>query len=99
MMQTDVKASHRNVAGTLYSGPCRLKGLFVFPTDTSSTTACTVQIKDGGSSGTTLLQFDMPGNASLDVYSINIPGEGIKFNTSMWLALSGVITGITVFYG
>ena len=95
-MQTDVKSAHLSVAGTLFNGPTRLKGLIVCP---AASTACTVQFKDGGSSGVVLLEFDIASNTNVNTYTFDIPGEGIKFSTSLYLALSAGITGITAFYG
>jgi len=96
MMQTDVKSAHANAAATLFNGPTRLKGLIICP---AASTASTVQFKDGGSSGTVLLEIDIASNTNPNTYTFDIPGEGIKFNSSLYLALSAAVTGVTVFYG
>jgi hypothetical protein len=96
MMQTDVKSAHASAAGTLFSGPTRLKGLIICP---AASTAATVQFKDGGSSGTVLLEIDIASNSNPNTYTFDIPGEGIKFSTTLYLALSASVTGVTVFYG
>jgi len=96
MMQTDVKSGHLSAAGTFFNGPTRLKGLIICP---AASTAATIQFKDGGSSGTVLLEIDIASNTNPNTYTFDIPGEGIKFNTSLYLALSASVTGITVFYG
>jgi hypothetical protein len=96
MMQTDVKSSHLSVAGTLFNGPTRLKGLIICP---AATTAATVQFKDGGSTGPVLLEIDIASNTNPNTYTFDIPGEGIKFNSTLYLALSASVTGVTVFYG
>lgn len=96
MMQTDVKSAHASAASTLFNGPTRLKGLIICP---AISTAATVQFKDGGSSGTVLLEIDIASNSNPNTYTFDIPGEGIKFNTSLYLALSAAVTGVTVFYG
>jgi hypothetical protein len=96
MMQTDVRSAHLSVAGTLFNGPTRLKGLIICP---AATTAATVQFKDGGSSGTVLLEIDIASNSNPNTYTFDIPGEGIKFNTTLYLALSAAVTGVTAFYG
>jgi hypothetical protein len=95
-MQTDVKSSHLSAAGSLYDGPTRLKGLIICP---AATTACTVRIRDGGSSGPILLEIDVASNSNPNTYTFDVPGEGIKFSTSMYLSLTASITGVTVFYG
>lgn len=96
MMQTDVKSAHASVAGTLYNGPTRLKGLIICP---AVSTSSTIQFKDGGSSGNVLLEIDIVSNTNPNTYTFDIPGEGIKFSTSVYLALSAAVTGVTVFYG
>jgi hypothetical protein len=96
MMQTDVKSAHLSAAGTLFNGPTRLKGLIICP---AVSTAATVQFKDGGSSGTVLLEIDIASNSNPNTYTFDIPGEGVKFNTTLYLALSASVTGVTVFYG
>ena len=96
MMQTDVNSAHLSAAGTLFNGPTRLKGLIICPT---ASTAATVQFKDGGSSGAVLLEIDIASNSNPNTYTFDIPGEGIKFNSTLYLALSAAVTGVTVFYG
>lgn len=95
-MQTDVSSKHLSVAGIMFNGPTRLRGLIICP---AASTAATIQFKDGGSSGTVLLEIDVASNTNPNTYTFDIPGEGIKFNTSLYLALSASITGVTVFYG
>ena len=96
MMQTDVKSAHASAAATLFNGPTRLKGLIICP---AASTAATVQFKDGGSSGTVLLEIDIASNTNPNTYTFDVPGEGIKFNSTLYLALSAAVTGVTVFYG
>ena len=95
-MQTDVKSAHANAAGTLFNGPTRLKGLIICP---AISTAATIQFKDGGSSGAILLEIDIASNSNPNTYTFDIPGEGVKFNSTLYLALSASVTGVTVFYG
>jgi len=96
MQQTDVKSAHLSTSGTLFNGPTRLKGLVICPT---ASTAATVQFKDGGSTGAVLLEIDIASNSNPNTYTFDIPGEGIKFSTTLYLALSAAVTGVTVFYG
>jgi len=96
MQQTDVKSAHASAAATLFNGPTRLKGLIICP---AVSTAATVQFKDGGSSGTVLLEIDIASNTNPNTYTFDIPGEGIKFSSTLYLALSASVTGVTVFYG
>ena len=96
MQQTDVKSAHASVAGTLFNGPTRLKGLIICP---AASTAATIQFKDGGSTGPVLPEIDIASNTNVNTYTFDIPGEGIKFSSTLYLALSAAVTGITVFYG
>jgi hypothetical protein len=96
MMQTDVKSAHASAAATLFNGPTRLKGLIICP---AVSTAATLQFKDGGSSGTVLLEIDIASNTNPNTYTFDIPGEGIRFTSTLYLALSAAVTGVTVFYG
>jgi len=96
MMQTDVKSSHLSAAGTMFNGPTRLKGLIICP---AASTAATVQFKDGGSSGAVLLEIDIASNTNPNTYTFDVPGEGILFRSTLYLALSAAVTGVTAFYG
>jgi hypothetical protein len=96
MMQTDVNSKHLSAAGTLFNGPTRLKGLIICP---AASTAATIQFKDGGASGTILLEIDVASNTNPNTYTFDIPGEGIKFSSTLYLALSAAVTGVTAFYG
>ena len=96
MMQTDVKSAHASTASTLFNGPTRLKGLIICP---AASTAATIQFKDGGSSGPILLEIDVASNTNPNTYTFDIPGEGIRFSSTLYLALSAAVTGVTAFYG
>ena len=96
MMQTDVKSAHASTASTLFNGPTRLKGLIICP---AASTAATIQFKDGGSSGPILLEIDVASNTNPNTYTFDIPGEGILFRSTLYLALSAAVTGVTAFYG
>jgi hypothetical protein len=95
-MQYDVKSNHLSAAGTLFAGPTRLKGLIICP---AVSTAATIQFKDGGSSGPILLEIDIASNSNPNTYTFDVPGEGIRFSSSLYLALSAAVTGVTAFYG
>ena len=97
MMQTDVKSVHLSAAGSIFAGPSRLKGIVVAP---ATSTAATFEVRDGGASGTILFQMDIPSNSNPNSYYINVPGEGIKYNTNLHLTLRvGSVAGLTFFYG
>lgn len=91
MMQTDVKNAHLNASGSLIAFPTRVKGLVI----TSTGTAGSMLLKDGGSSGTTLIEIDVPGTAAF--HNVTIPGEGVKFSTSVYATLTNCY--VSAFYG
>ena len=92
MMQTDVKAVHTDATGTLVSGRNRVKGLIVTP----GGTAGDIILRDGGSGGTTRLQFNLSTNQS--AFSFTVPGEGVLFLTDIHVTLP-TSSKLTVFYG
>lgn len=92
MMQTDVLAAHRDSTGTVVSGRNRVKGLIVTP----GGTAGDIILKDGGSGGTTRLQFNLSTNQS--AFSFTVPGEGVLFLTDIHVTLPAS-SKLTVFYG
>ena len=95
-MQTDVKSTHLNTSGSIFGGPARLKGFVVVG---AASTASAIAFKDGGSGGTTLVEFDIVSNTNPNAVYILIPGEGVKFNTNIYFTTSAAITGVTAFYG
>ena len=92
MMQTDVLAAHRDSTGTVVSGRNRVKGLIVTP----GGTAGDIILRDGGSGGTTRLQFNLSTNQS--AFSFTVPGEGVLFLTDIYVTLPAS-SKLTVFYG
>jgi len=99
MMQTDVKSKRLTVAGVVFNGRARLKGLIMSP---APGTACTYEFRDGGATGEILMQADnaSDGLAQGIPYTLTIPGEGILFSKSIYLTFSvGSVTSITTFYG
>ena len=91
-MQTDVLSATRTTDGTLVSGPARIKGILL----TTTTTAGSVVLKDGGASGTTRLTLNTP--AVAEMFNALLPGEGIRFTTDVYVDMTDV-SSITVFYG
>ena len=93
MMQTDVLATHLTASGTVSANRARLKGISY----RGDGTAGNIQFKDGGSSGTVLLELDVGTSDTFTIYLL-IPGEGVLFSNSIYAALSHV-SAITAFYG
>jgi hypothetical protein len=97
MMQTDVKSAHLSAAGSLFASRTRLKGFSIAPV---TSTAATFEFRDGGASGAILCQIDIASQSNPVPYYVQVPGEGVLFQTNLYLTISvGSITGITVFYG
>ena len=94
-MQYDVKSKHLNASGSIFAGRTRVKGFSICAT---ASTAGTLLLKDGGSSGTTLLEVDIPSNSNPNSFYTLIPGEGILFSTNVYASLTG-IASVTVYYG
>ena len=92
MMQTDVKNKHLNADGEIYAGPTRVKGMVITSTGGGEGT---VAFKDGGASGTTKIEIDVPSSATF--HNILVPGEGVKFDTNVYVTLTNCY--ISVFYG
>ena len=91
MMQTDVKAVSLAASGTAFSGRTRVRGMVVEP----GASAGSVILKDGGSSGTTVMTINTPAAGQLT--PVLIPAEGVLFTTDVYATLSNA--KVTVFYG
>ena len=91
-MLTDVKSAYLAASGQFVNENAvqiqrtRVRGMFVNGTGT-------VSLIDGGAGGTTHITVAVTGSAS-----IIIPGDGVLFNTNVYLSI-GAATGVTIFYG
>ena len=93
-MQYDVKSAYLDASGDIFDQPTRVKGIYIY----LGASAGTLEIKDGGSGGTVLIKMATPASASANPIFILIPGEGVRFSSKPYAALSNV-AAITVFYG
>jgi hypothetical protein len=91
-MQTDVLSATATADGTMVAGPARVKGILL----TTTTSAGSVVLKDGGASGTTLVTLNTP--AVAEMFNALLPGEGIRFRTNVYVDVTNV-SSVTVFYG
>lgn len=91
-MSTDVNSVTLTADGTVYAGRQRIRHI----TYLATATAGSVVLKDGGSSGVVKLNVATP--AIADAYDIVIPGDGILFDTDVYLDLTNVAS-VTFFYG
>ena len=94
-VQFEVNAKHLNASGSVFAGPSRVKGFSICAT---ASTPGTLQLKDGGSGGTVLIEVDIPSNSNPNSFYTLVPGDGVKFNTNIYATLTG-IASITVYYG
>jgi hypothetical protein len=91
MMQTDVKAKSLSTSDSVYGDRTRVKGLVITP----GGSAGSVILKNGGTSGTTILTINTVANG--ETFNVLIPGEGVLFSTDVYATLSNAT--VTVFYG
>jgi hypothetical protein len=91
-MQTDVLSATATADGTIVAGPARIKGVLL----TTTSTAGSVVLKDGGASGTTRMTLNTP--AVAEMFNALLPGEGVRFSTDVYLDVTDV-SSVTVFYG
>jgi hypothetical protein len=92
MQQTDVKAVHTEATGTIVSYRTRLKAYQCI----SGGTAGDIIYRDGGSSGTIRLQFNI--GTGTQPIALTIPGEGILFFSDIHVTLP-TSAKITTYYG
>ena len=92
MMQTDVSSASATEDGTLVSQGTRIKAMTI----TTTTSAGSVVLKDGGSGGTAKITINTP--AVAEIFNVLIPGEGVRFTTDVYVDVTNV-SGVTVFYG
>ena len=94
-MQFDVKSAHLNASGTVFAQPARIKGFSICAT---ASAAGTLVLKDGGSSGTAMIEIDIPSNSIPNSFYVLVPGEGVRCYTDIYATLTN-IASVTVFYG
>jgi len=92
MMQTDVKSATATANGTMVKQPTRVKGVLI----TTTGTAGSVVLRDGGSGGTALITLNTP--AVAEMFNALLPAEGVRFTTDVYVTVSNVAS-VTVFYG
>ncbi len=91
-MQTDVLSATATADGTMVAGPARIKGILL----TTTSSAGSVVLKDGGASGTTRMTLNTP--AVAEMFNALLPGEGIRFTSDVYVDVTNV-SSVTVFYG
>ena len=90
MSSSDVFAVTKTADATVYDGRVRVRQIQV---KTAGSGSPKIVLKDGGSSGTTLLDMSF---GTGDTFSVNIPDNGILFETDVYLDLTAC-SSVTVF--
>ena len=90
MAMSDVFAVTKTADATGFNGRARVRQIQVV---TAGSGSPQVVLKDGGSGGTTMLDLAF-GTGS--TFSVNIPDNGILFNTDVYLDLTNC-SSVTVF--
>ena len=90
-MQTDVKSAYVTGSGAnAYAAPARVKAISIVATG-----ACVVELTDGGSSGTSRFKV----GATAGTTYMLLPGEGVRFETSIYVNSLTNATSATIIYG
>ena len=87
---SNVQTKRLTATGTVSAGPARLLAIYFV----ADTTGGSIELKDGGASGTSKAVYDTPLGASTagqeTTYQIEIPGDGIRFETDLHATLTNV---------
>ena len=89
--KVDIKTLRTSATGSVSGGPARLRQL---------------QVKSGGSGNPRIVLLNGDGGEELlditftnsDLHSVNIPGNGIRFDSEIWLNNKANITAMTFFW-
>jgi hypothetical protein len=91
MSSSDIATKRITSTGSLGVGPARVRQVQVL---TGSGGAGRLTLTDG-SGGATLLDVDFVVSTA---HSINIPSDGVRFQTDVWVSAVTNITAVTVFH-
>lgn len=90
MSTSDVFAVTKTADATVFASRARVRQIQV---KTATSGSPQIVLKDGGSSGTALLDLSF---GTTDTFSVNIPDNGILFGTNVYLDLTDCLS-VTVF--
>ena len=94
MMQTDVKAATVTSTGSVFGGPARVKAIYAVLASGAGSI-----VLNNGNGGTALISLTTPASATLNPMYIPLPGEGVRFTSSVYLGTLTNVTSLTVIYG
>ena len=89
-MKSDVKATQKTTAGSVFAGRTRLRGVILGAPNATTAAAATML---NGTAGATYLQVDAPAG---DVFALNIPEDGILFENGLFV--TDLVGKVTVLY-
>ena len=91
---TTIKSTQLSASGAVVAGSARVKSIYV----AHSGTAGTVILRDGGSGGTVRCTINTA--AAVGEYQTEIPEPGIRCESSSgpYIAVTGGVSFVTVFY-
>lgn len=93
-MQYDVKSGYVDSATTVFDGPGRVKGIYIY----LSAGAGTLELSDGAT-GAVKVKLATPASAAANPIYVLVPGEGVRFETAIYAKTMTNVAAITVFYG
>jgi hypothetical protein len=86
---SDIQATQQAATGSVITAAIRLKGISIGATGTAGVLTLT-----NGNGGATLLSVNVPAN---DIYTLNIPEDGILFPDGIYCSAFTNLIGFTVF--
>ena len=86
---SDVQATQQAATGSVITAAIRLRGISIGATGTAGVLTLT-----NGNGGATLLSVNVPAN---DIYTLNIPEDGILFQAGIHCSAFTNLIGFTVF--
>ena len=94
MAFTTISSTQLAASGGVFGGSARIKDLWI----THSATAGTVILRDGGATGT--IKMTLNTAAAIGEYQCDIPEPGIRCQSSSgpYIAITGGVSFVTVFY-
>lgn len=93
-MQYDVSSGYVDSATTVYGGPSRVKGIYIY----LGSGAGTLELSDGAT-GAVKIKMATPSSATGNPIYVLVPGEGVRFESSIYAKTMTNVAAITVFYG
>jgi len=89
-MNSDLQCKKLTASGTVFNGPGRVVSIVYY-----TGLAGSLQLRDGGASGTILVDIDFPASTTNSFF---LGGNGVRFSTNIYLTVSNV-TSATICWG